>query len=360
MGQVSAKAVPPEKAGALLNACEQLWKEMKFNLAHPKKYQHLRYLAHTKWERGDFSLWWCFSSVVLLCEVATRRKIVIPALKGVVCIFAVVLAGNVFLSARGECFLWKEGTGNVFCPADPDTPLCVEVEGSSTALVLAYMVESDVGPGVSQAKKRAALFVNAKSEAKQQWGDLIRQGAKKHRSDVVAGASPESEARASAVEGTTEEAGAPEPKETMGLNLRPPNGFSSLVFPWQEGSRMIHRLVVGCKGLSEETRSRWARSVRSWREPWLQILWAYELEDLESIGVEPHARLLFRNASIVMPATEFADWKARAFPIPLIKDLFQLQCLYMFGGWWADMDYFMLPKGPPSTEGEGLAAGDRA
>ena len=98
LGQVSARAdaVPPEKAGALLNACEQLWKEMKFNLAHPKKYQHLHYLTHTKWGRGDFSLWWCFSSVVLLCEVATRRKIVIPALKGVVCIFAVVLAGNVF------------------------------------------------------------------------------------------------------------------------------------------------------------------------------------------------------------------------------------------------------------------------
>ena len=176
MGQTTAKTVTPDKAGALLNACEQLWKEMKFNLAHPKKYQHLRYLAHTKRERGDFSLWWCFSSVVLLCEVATRRKIVIPALKGVVCIFAVVLAGNVFLSAGGETFLWKEGTGNVFCPADPDTPLCVEVEGSSTALVLAYMVESDVGPGFSQAKKRAALFVNAKSEAKQQWGGPYQAG----------------------------------------------------------------------------------------------------------------------------------------------------------------------------------------
>ena len=112
---------------------------------------------------------------------------------------------------------------------------------------------------------------------------------------------------------------------------------------------MVHRLVVGCQGLSEATKLRWAQSVRSWREPWFQILWAYEAEDLDLLGVLPHARLLFRNASIIMPATDFAEWKARAFPIPLIKDLFQLQCLYMFGGWWADMDYFMLPNEPPNT-----------
>ena len=43
--------------------------------------------------------------------------------------------------------------------------------------------------------------------------------------------------------------------------------------------------------------------------------------------------------------------EGEGLPDPLIKDLFQLQCLYMFGGWWADMDYFMLRSEPPDTEG---------
>ena len=32
--------------------------------------------------------------------------------------------------------------------------------------------------------------------------------------------------------------------------------------------------------------------------------------------------------------------------------MFQQTCLYMFGGWWADMDYFMLQLEPPATEGK--------
>ena len=40
------------------------------------------------------------------------------------------------------------------------------------------------------------------------------------------------------------------------------------------------------------------------------------------------------------------------FPDPLIKDLFQLQCLHMFGGWWADMDYFMIQQRPPPIPSE--------
>ena len=94
--QASAQTVPPKKAGALLYALEQLWKKTKFHDAHSKKYKNIQYLVK-KWGRGDFSLWWCFSSVVVFCEAAkTRKHPVIPALTGVVCLFAVVLAGDAF------------------------------------------------------------------------------------------------------------------------------------------------------------------------------------------------------------------------------------------------------------------------
>ena len=173
LGRSSAKAVPAGKAGAFLYACDQLWKEAKFNNANPKHYGRLYHLTQVKKGTGGVALWWCFSSVVLLCEEAKNRRTVIPALTGVVCLFAVVLAGNAFLTVGSECTVWKEGTGNVFCPTSPDTPLRVEVEGS-TSLVLAYMVESDVGHGAPQAKKRAACFVKARIAAKQEWDRLLK------------------------------------------------------------------------------------------------------------------------------------------------------------------------------------------
>ena len=135
----------------------------------------------------------------------------------------------------------------------------------------------------------------------------------------------------------------------------PQQDWSSVIWPWHMGPwaggahHVVHRLAVGCRGVSPATRHRWSQSVRSWREPWLQILWVYDPEDASLLGAQPHSHLLVRNASLVMPSAEWSEWQARAFPIPLIKDLFQLQCLHMFGGWWADMDYFMLQQQPPPT-----------
>ena len=130
----------------------------------------------------------------------------------------------------------------------------------------------------------------------------------------------------------------------------PGTPFSSLVWPWHEGAQMVHRFVVGCAAVSPATRLRWLKSVRSWREPWLQTIWVYDAAELALLEVVPNARVLIRNACIVIPEAEFSEWKARGFPIPLIKDLFQLKCLHMFGGWWADMDYFMLQPNPPQQK----------
>ena len=99
LARSSVKAVPAGKAGAFLYACDQLWKEVKFNKANPQHYGRLYHLRQVKKGAGDVALWWCFSSVVLLCEEAKNRRTVIPALTGVVCLFAVVLAGNAFVTA---------------------------------------------------------------------------------------------------------------------------------------------------------------------------------------------------------------------------------------------------------------------
>ena len=264
LGRSSVKAVPAGKAGAFLYACDQLWKEVKFNNANPKHYGRLYHFTQVKKGTGDVALWWCFSSVVLLCEEAKNRRIVIPALTGVVCLFAVVLAGNAFLIARGECTVWKVGAGNVFCPTSPDTPLRVEVEGS-TSLVLAYMVESDVGHSAPQARKRAACLVQARIAAKEQWDCLLRKNERNswkrlRREAGLEQAGLEQQAKKEPPE--PEQADSAESADTtMPLALAPPHGFSSMLFPWQEGGRVVHRLVVGCRGLSEATKLRWAQSV---------------------------------------------------------------------------------------------------
>ena len=103
-------------------------------------------------------------------------------------------------------------------------------------------------------------------------------------------------------------------------------------------------------GAFPTTLARWTKSVRSWREPWHQVLWLYKASDAALLGVDPtaHSAVLIRDASIVISAVEWSKWQAQGLPIPLMKDLFQLKCLYMFGGWWADMDYFMLNTKAPA------------
>ena len=121
---------------------------------------------------------------------------------------------------------------------------------------------------------------------------------------------------------------------------------------------MVHRLVVDCKALTPATRSRWAASVRSWREPWLQVLWVYDLADANYIEAgKSGSHLLIRDASLILSRAEWLEWKARGFPTPLIKDLFQFKCLHMFGGWWADMDYFNLRAKPPAASWSTLLLG---
>ena len=80
------------------------------------------------------------------------------------------------------------------------------------------------------------------------------------------------------------------------------------------------------------------------------MLWVCDLADANYIEAgESRSDLLVRDASLVLSRAEWSEWKARGFPTPLIKDIFQLKCLHMFGGCWADMDYFILRAKPPAA-----------
>ena len=71
----------------------------------------------------------------------------------------------------------------------------------------------------------------------------------------------------------------------------------------------------------------------SWREPWIQALWVYDLVDVNYIEAgESRSDLLVRDASLVLSRAEWSEWKARGFPTPPMEDIFQLKCLHMFGG----------------------------
>ena len=131
----------------------------------------------------------------------------------------------------------------------------------------------------------------------------------------------------------------------------------SYIWPWHDREQVVHRFIVGCKALTPRRKARWSASIRSWREPWLQVLWVYDPDELSNLDISPQPNLMVRDASMVLPSEEFARWQEKSSPIALIKDFFQLECLYLFGGWWADMDYFMLNNNAPAPSwGEWLLA----
>jgi len=241
------------------------------------------------------------------------------------------------------------------CAFSPGGSQRWEVE-CSTLVAFAYASSHEWRPGVSKKKAKAVLaqYNASKSSViaelervRLSWRNRwTRRRLSSFEGNLSALPPSESAARAAHLAPELSQGKAPEPYQS------PPDGFSSVIWPWQESELLVHRLAVCCEGLSVATRSRWAESLRSWREPWLQVLWVYEVADLCLLGVSPlspHPHLLIRDASVVMPAVEWSKWVASGRPIPLIKQMFQLKCLHMFGGWWADMDYFLLNAKPPAA-----------
>ena len=233
----------------------------------------------------------------------------------------------------------------------PQGSVRVEVEGSTSMLFAHTEAQESFSASERRAAtKRAEQYATARDKAQAVWRTALRGKLRKRpREDPTAAPGADPQDATGQVSAIVAQVDAPQ---------HPQPEWNSLIWPWQMGPwaggahHVVHRLAVGCAGVSPATRQRWSQSVRSWREPWLQIVWVYDAGDARFLDVEPHSHLLVRDASLVMPSAEWAEWQARAFPIPLIKDLFQLKCLHMFGGWWADMDYSSCcsssPRRPPS------------
>ena len=95
--KVKTKAVQGESAGTILRICAGLWEGVRLFKMNSTLYHKAYYLMRG---RGDFSLVWSFTSVVLACANAKKRQQVIPAMVRVAGLFAVVLKGLAF-SHRG-------------------------------------------------------------------------------------------------------------------------------------------------------------------------------------------------------------------------------------------------------------------
>ena len=242
--------------------------------------------------------------------------------------YAVVLAGTAFITVGDDCSALSAGSGYVFLP---EGPLRVEVEGS-TSMLFAYVEFPELGAGApwSAAKKRAEQYCGEREKAHAEWQKTTKGRVRKRQRD-------EGDSGEQAVAEGPEVSGAQQ-TEARAAN-DPPMLRSDLIWPWKMGPwevpsrQVVHRFAFGCRAISPSTRERWSKSLTSWREPWLQILWVYEGEDASLLEAQAHhPHLLIRDAGLVMPKADWAEWKARGFPIPLIKDLFQLQCLHLFWG----------------------------
>ena len=382
--KVEVEAVEGDSAGIILRIVCGLWESFRLFKMNTTLYHKAYYLMKG---RGDLSLVWCFTSVVLACADAKKRQQVIPAMVRVACLFAVVLKGLAFVTVDGcKCIMLLPGVAHFVCPG---APVRVEVEGH-TVVLLAYTSMVDGSSTKKSAKRRASVLVDAMDAARRaatRRADKIRK--KKTRKPIPepapitdtdveehegeARASPKQKIRTKPVPESApiteavladDERGARAPpvafadpsegndeREARASPVTVPGPpIGSLVWPWDEGSLVVHRLACGCQALSPATIARWAQSVRSWREPWHQVLWLYKASDAALLGVDStaHSAVLIRDASIVISEVEWSKWQAKGMPIPLIKDMFQLKCLHMFGGWWADMDYFMLNAKAPS------------
>ena len=183
------------------------------------------------------------------------------------------------------------GTGHACTPNDLSR---VEVEGSASML-LPYSGSRALGSTASQRAKRnrAEQYVRARERAYAEWRNVVKGKVRKRpreeaqqtlRQQTEAGATPEqasaegpdvSEAQQTEAGATCEEISAIVAQLDAPRAEHPPE--SSRIWLWQAapgeagGRQLVHRLAVACRAVSPSTRRRWSQSVRSWREPWLQI-----------------------------------------------------------------------------------------
>ena len=104
--KVQVQAVKDDSAGTILRILAGLWKEFRLAQTNATLYAQAYYLMRG---RGDFSLVWSFTSVVLVCDDAKKRQQVIPAMVRVAGLFAIVLTGVVFLTVDGQCTMLLPG-----------------------------------------------------------------------------------------------------------------------------------------------------------------------------------------------------------------------------------------------------------
>ena len=124
------------------------------------------------------------------------------------------------------------------------------------------------------------------------------------------------------------------------------------VFPWHP-DRVLHRFLFCASDPEESVAAQWKQAIVSFSVDCLTYLWVYRSVDAERVFDGESCHLVVRDASAVMPWDEFNSWMAKKLPIPIVKDMFSLRCLHMFGGWFADLDIMRLRGSWPTVDADG-------
>ena len=139
------------------------------------------------------------------------------------------------------------------------------------------------------------------------------------------------------------------------LNKEQPEncGFgNSSVYPWHQGD-LVHRYFDG-RGVSEATVAVWRMSLQSFDGAFVQYVWCADVAEGQRVLGMAADNLVFREAELLVSGSTWRRWMGWGLPPKLFKEIFSLECLQQYGGWWADLDVCRIGELPAEVAGAGL------
>ena len=259
--------VGPKDGGFIAGCCSRVWRDLRLKHVSSKKYNSLYSIFRG---RRELAFVGPFSSIALISWHAANRQLVAPQMRGLVSLFAFVLKGVAILQCSDTSSVLEVGQCSIFLPS---AEISVEVEGASS-LVLMYLC--DHPQPLSQAlKRRVSQFqdslttTRAEHRHEKQVG-FMRVKRKPLVEQTTSVEQSECEARASQ---ETEQGQSVDGNESQAVSLGEHTDVQfSVIWPWHDRQQVVHRFIVGCASLTPSRLSRWSASIKSWREPWLQVI----------------------------------------------------------------------------------------
>ena len=123
-------------------------------------------------------------------------------------------------------------------------------------------------------------------------------------------------------------------------------------YPWHQGD-LVHRYFDG-RGVPEATVALWRMSLQSWAGAFVQYVWCADVAEGQRLLGMAAENIVFREAELLVPGSTWRRWMGWGLPPKLFKEIFSLECLQQYGGWWADLDVCRVGPPPAEVAGAGL------